>query len=197
MLRVTGTIGSRTFRVLWALEELGLEFEHRAHAPQSEPVWALNPLGQVPILEDGDAVLTDSLAILHYLADRAGKLTYPAGTVERAHMDARINFVLTEMEAPLWLMARHRFVLPEDQRIPGMREVAEADFGRGEAKFAKLIGDAEFFSGDSFTIADIIAGHVANWAVNAKVELKTTQARDYLSRMQARPAWSKARAEKG
>ena len=60
-------------RVLWALEELGLEYIHHSAAPRSEQVRALNPLGKIPILVDGDAVLTDSTAILTYLADKHGR----------------------------------------------------------------------------------------------------------------------------
>ena len=84
MLTVVGTPPSRTFRVLWALEEMGLDYTRQADHAQSDPVFALNPLGQIPILKDGDQVLTDSLAILHYLADRNGQLTYAPGTTDRA-----------------------------------------------------------------------------------------------------------------
>lgn len=191
MLAVYGTIPSRTFRVLWALEELGMDYRFEVTRPQSPEVLALNPLGQVPVLVDGDAVLTDSLAIINYLADRAGELTYPTGTAERALMDARINFVLTEMEAPLWLMARHGFVLPEDQRVSGMRDVAEPDFARGTARFVRLLGTSEFAAGDRFTIADIVAGHVLNWARNAKVPVEG-QALAYLERMSGREAFKRA-----
>ena len=69
-LTVTGPVRSRTFRVLWLLEELGLDYEHRIEMPHSEAVNALNPLRQVPVLQDGDTVLTVSLAILNYLADQ-------------------------------------------------------------------------------------------------------------------------------
>ena len=78
MLTVIGPKGGRTFRVLWALEELEQEYDHLVAMPRSEGVFAVNPLGQAPALRDGDKVLTDSLAILHYLADSAGDLTYPA-----------------------------------------------------------------------------------------------------------------------
>lgn len=176
------------------LEELGLEFSFVAARPQSSEVFALNPLGQVPVLVDGDAVLTDSLAILNYLADRAGALTYPVGTADRALMDARINFVLTEMEAPIWLMARHGFVLPEDQRVPGMRAVVEPDFARGAARFGALLGEADFAAGDRFTIADIVAGHVLKWAKNARVPVEGS-ALVYLDRMSGRAAYGRAESK--
>ena len=194
MLTVVGTTPSRTFRVFWALEELGLPYERLTEHAQSQAVFALNPLGQIPILKDDKTILTDSLAILHYLADRHGGLTYPAGSVERSRMDARINFLLTELEAPIWLMARHGFVLPKERRHPGLRPMCEADFAYGEAKFAKLLGDAAFFAGDTLTLADIIAGQIASWARAAKITLQTTTA-EYLSRMEDRSAWQRALQE--
>ena len=194
MLTVYGTVPSRTFRVLWALEELGAEYSFQVARPHSPEVFSVNPLGQVPVLVDGDAILTDSLAILNYLADRAGALTYPPGTPERARMDARINFVITEMEAPLWLMARHGFVLPEDQRAPGMRAVAEADFARARTKFEKLLTGDEFATGDRFTIADVVAGHVLRWARNAKVPVEGP-ALAYLDRMAGREAYGRTQSK--
>jgi glutathione S-transferase len=191
-LTLIGPKGGRTFRVIWGLEELELPYDHLVARPHSEGIYDVNPLGQAPALKDGDAVLTDSLAILYYLTDRAGRLSYPAGTVERARMDARINFVLTEMEAPVWLMARHGFVLPEDQRFPGMRAVAEADFARAERKFDTLLGDAEFFGGDRFTLADIIAADMARWARQAKVPLTSAAFAAYADRIAERPGWKRA-----
>lgn len=193
MLTVIGS-GGRTNRVLWLLEELGAAYTHDAARPHSPEMYAANPLGQMPALRDGEHVLTDSLAILHYLADRAGRFTYASGTPRRAVMDARINFVLTEMEAPIWLMARHGFVLPEAMRQPGMRAIAEPDFAYGEARFERLLGDAEYFAGDDFTIADIVAAHTLNWAVGAKISLKSEAVKGYLGRMTARPAWQKVSA---
>lgn len=192
MLTVIGPKGGRVFRVIWALEELGLDYRHEIARPHSEGMFAVNPLGQAPALRDGEAVLTDSLAIMHYLADRAGRLTFPPGTAERAKMDARINFVLTEMEAPLWLMARHGFVLPEDARIPGMRAVAEADFARAEAKFETLLGDDAFFGGDVFSLADMFAADLARWARQAKILLTSDVFAAHADRMAARPAWVRA-----
>ncbi len=194
MLKIVGTLRSRAFRVLWLAEELGLDYEHIAELPRSEAVTKLNPLGQIPILIDGETVVTDSLAILHYMADRAGRFTHPAGTPERALVDARINFILTEMEAPLWLAARHSFILPEDRRHPEIKPWLKDDFVDAGAKFETLIGDGTFFAGDDFTIADIVAAHTIGWAINAKFEPSDAQ-KVYLTRMTERPAWGRARKE--
>ncbi len=194
-LTVTGPVQSRTFRVLWLLEELGLDYEHRVEMPHSEAVTALNPLKQVPVLQDGDSVLTDSLAILHYLSDREGRFTFPVGTPERAAMDARINFVLTEIEAPLWMRTRHAYVLPKDIRHPEIFPILETDLRMAEKKFARLLGDAEFLAGDGFTIADIVAGHCAGWAAGLETVDKNGPLGTYFGRLKARPAWVRGRKE--
>ncbi len=191
MLTLFGPRGGRTFRVVWVLEELGLSYQHVEARPHSEDIYAVNPLGQAPALKAGEHVLTDSLAIANYLADREGSLTHPAGSPERAGMEARVNFVLTEMEAPIWLMARHGFVLPKELRAPGMRDVAEADFARAENKFEILIGDAEFFWGNCFSLADVFAADIARWAEQARIDLTSDVFKAHSERMKARPAWKR------
>jgi len=194
-LTVTGPVSSRTFRVLWLLEELGLEYEHRVEMPHSDAVNALNPLRQVPILQDDNAVLTDSLAILHYLSDREARFTYPVGTPERAHMEARINFVLTEIEAPLWMRGRHSYVLPEDMRHPEIFPILDRDIKMAEKKFARLLGDAEFLAGNEFTVADIVAGHVAGWAAGQNLVDDGGPLATYFGQLKSRPAWVRGRKD--
>ena len=189
-LQIIGGTRSRTFRVLWLAEELGLDYEHVPERPRSELVGQLNPLGQIPVVKDGDTVLTDSLAIMNYLADRHGRFTYPAGSPERAVMDARINFVLTEMEAPLWLAARHSFVLPEDRRRPEIKPWLREDFQYAGERFVRLLGDADHFGGSDFTIADIVAAHTIGWSINARFE-PSDALTAYLSRISERPAWKR------
>ena len=191
-LTIIGPVRTRTSRVLWCLEELGLAYDHVEHRPHSPEVTALNPLKQVPILLDGDAVITDSTAMLHYLADRAGRLTFAPGTPSRALLDARINFALTELDAPLWLKSRHAYVLPEELRNPAAGAVAQSDFALNIAKFDALLGDAEYFAGPDFTIADIVATHCLTWATGVGWDLPDRTAA-YRDRMIARPAWARSR----
>jgi glutathione S-transferase len=107
MYTVIGSVKTRTFRVLWLLEELGVEYAFQPAAPRSPEVLALSPLGKVPVLLDDDHVFTDSTAIMTYLADKHGQMTYAAGTPERAVQDGHTNFLLDEFDACLWAAARH------------------------------------------------------------------------------------------
>ncbi len=190
---VVGPTATRTSRVLWCLEELGLPFKRQIARPHSPEINALNPLKQVPVLIDGDTVLTDSTAILYFLSDRESRLTHNPGTHARATMDARIAFLLTKLEVPMWMRSRHTYVLPEDMRRSEVIPPLETDFKLAQSKFHKLRGDAEFFAGDDFTIVDIIATHCLYWASDF---WKLNQAsEDYLNRMKSRPAWTSSRKE--
>ena len=69
-----------------------------------------------------DIVISDSMAILTYLADKHKKLTYPAGTKERAQQDSLTFAINDEIDSILWMSARHDFILPEDKRIKGINK---------------------------------------------------------------------------
>ena len=187
-LTVIGPTATRTSRVLWCLEELGLPYDHQIARPHSPEINALNPLKQVPVLKEGDTILTDSTAILYHLSDRENRLTYAPGTRQRAHMDARIAFLLTELEVPLWMRSRHTYVMPENLRHPEIFPLLDTDFRHANKKFDTLLGDADFFAGDNFTIADIIATHCIFWATDFH-EI-TGKARSYLARQKNRPGWT-------
>jgi glutathione S-transferase len=188
MYTVIGGIRSRALRVLWMLEELGEPYTHNAAAPRSDEVTALNPSGKVPVLLDGDAALTDSTAILTYLADKHGQLTYHAGTIDRARQDGITHFVLDEMDALLWTASRHSFILPEERRVPQIKDSLKWEFERSIDRLAQKLGDGPFLMGETMTIPDIIATHCGNWAVSAKFPLQNDRVNAYFDRMRARPA---------
>jgi len=109
MYTVIGGLASRAFRVLWLLEELGVAYDHMKVGPRSDEVTAHSASGKIPVLLDGDVAVTDSVAIMTYLADKHGALTAPAGTLERARQDAMTQRIVDEFDGPLWLAARHSF----------------------------------------------------------------------------------------
>jgi glutathione S-transferase len=196
MYKVYGSIPTRTFRVLWLLEELGEPYELIETKPGSDTVLAVNPSGKVPVLQDGDAILTDSTAIMTYLADKHGKLTYPAGTVERAHQDALMHTLLDELDALLWTAARHGFILPEDKRVPAVKASLMWEFERNLDRLAdRFVGP--FLQGDKMTIADILATHCLNWAVGAKFPVRNETLDAYAKSMRARDAFKRARQDQG
>lgn len=133
MYTVIGMPRSRTMRVLWMLEELGQPYTHDPAPPQSPAVRAVNPSGKVPVLIADGVAISDSTAIVTFLADRHGALTHPAGSVERALQDSLTGFLLDEFDARLWLAARHSFILPEALRMPAIKDSLKWEFPHAEA----------------------------------------------------------------
>ena len=129
MYTVVGTTKTRTARVLWMLEEMGVAYTHEPIPPHGSRVAELNPSGKVPVLIVDDTAISDSVAIMTFLADRHGDLTYPAGTIERAKQDSLTQMINDELDAVLWTAARHSFVLPPEQKGSGNQRVVKMGMG--------------------------------------------------------------------
>lgn len=194
MYKVIGAARSRSFRVMWMLEELGVAYEHLPAAPRSDEARSFNPLGKIPALVDGDHVLTDSMAILTYLADKHGQFTAPAGTPARAKQDAMTFWLVDEFDAILWAAAKHSFVLPEDRRIPVVKDVLKWEFTASAAALAERL-DGPFLMGSDFTICDILAVHCLNWSVGAGFPRVDDKLHQYAKALRKRPAYEAAFAK--
>lgn len=192
MYQVIGNARSRSMRVFWMLEELGEDYEILNSAPRSKEIQAVNPSGKVPaLIVDGTAIL-DSVAIMQFLADRHGKLTFPAGTVERGIQDSFTQFACDEVDGSLWTLGKHSFVLPEEFRVPAVKDAARYEFSRAMKTLETRLGDNEFVMGDTFTVPDLLLGHCAGWAKGAKVELPEGKVGDYFKHVRSRPAFKRA-----
>lgn len=193
MYEVIGGVQNRTFRVLWAMEEMGLDYTFTKEATRSEAVSALNPSGKVPVFREGEDVITDSSAIMQYLADKHDKLTYPAGTLKRAHQDSLHFRIIDEIDAVLWVATRHSFTLPEERRVPAVKESLRWEFGRNITYIAERL-EGPFLMGEKLTVPDIILTHCLSWAKAAKFEVEDEGLRAYGKRMRAREAYLRAAA---
>lgn len=194
MFTVYGKIQTRTFRVLWLLEELGLPYEHVPSAPQSDTTRALNPAGKVPVLIADGTALTDSVAIMAFLADRHGGFTYPCGSLERARQDGFTHFINDELDATLWTAARHSFILPPDKRVPEVKPSLKWEFSRSVDELMRRMGAGPFLMGEAMTFADILAAHCGNWAFAAKFPLENEAFNAYVKRLRARDAYQRVKA---
>lgn len=191
--QVIGSSKTRAFRVLWMMEELGLPYDHIAAGPRAPEVVAVSPSGKVPVLVVDGVALTDSVAILTWLADHHGQFTYPAGTLDRARQDGFTGLILDELECLLWTAARHSFVLPEAMRLPAIKESLRWEFAQNQARLAaRLTGP--FLMGEQMTVPDLLLAHCLSWAQGAKFPDLDPVLADYLTRMRARPAFARAAA---
>ena len=194
MYTVIGGVRSRALRVVWMLEELGLPYEHVAAPPRSQDVIAVNPAGKVPVLVEDGTPITDSTAILHYLADKHGQLTFPAGTLDRARQDSLTQFLLDEFDSALWMAARHSFILPEELRQSAVKDSLKWEFERSQETLAHRMADGPYLMGQAMTVPDIILTHCGNWADVAKFPVTNPRVSEYLQRMRTRPALARALA---
>ena len=190
MYTIVGSNKTRSARVLWLLEELGQPYTHLPAGPQSDLAFAHNPAGKVPVLIEGDSAITDSTAILTYLADKNGTFTAPAGSLARARQDSMTQFLLDELDACLWTAARHSFVLPEAMRLPAIKDSLKWEYARSLQRLADRMA-GPFLMGDEMTVPDIIATHCLGWGVAARFGAPEGALAEYLARMRARPAFQR------
>jgi glutathione S-transferase len=182
---------TRSARVLWMLEEAGLDYERelidiRAEDRQnSDEFLAASPMGKVPALADGEVLMSESAAICLYLADR-----YCAGTLAPAVDDpSRGKFLY-------WLMYTPAVIEPSmAEKFSG----AESNRGRnGWGDFDSMIetweqglGDNQWILGDEFTAADVMLGSSAVFLQIFGMMPESPPLKAYAERCLARDAYKK------
>ncbi len=201
MLKFYGTSKSRSARSLWALEELGLKYEHvpvEVSQAKSAENLKRNPNGHIPSLEDDGLTIWESMAINLYLAEKYGKAPFWPSSVAQHGAAYQWSFwAMTEIEPRLMTVLTHRIFLPADQRDE--KVVAQAL----EALKAplKVLDDTvkgrEYILGNDFTIADLNAASVLSFAMLAKVDFSPTPAAGaWLNKCLGREANQRVRALK-
>lgn len=193
MMKLYGLGPTRSLRALWALQELDAEFEFvRVNILAGENLrpdfLRLNPAGKLPVLVDGDFVLTESAAIVMYLAEKYGdKGLMPADLKERAQAYRWSLFAVTELEQPLWRMAKHTFLYPEDKRLPEDIALAREEFAAMAAVLDRHMDGRAFIVGDNITVADCVTAYVLDWGNENGLIDGFANLKAYLERMYARP----------
>lgn len=199
-MKLYGYRNGRTLRALWALEEAAAQYEYVEvdvmRGAGREP-WFLeiNPGGKVPVLDDDGRIITESAAICIHVADKYPKsqLMPPTSTPERTDCYRWISFVLTELDAPLWTIAKHRFGLPRERRVPAVIETAGWEFRNAIKILASEVEGKPFLVGPSLTVADILAGHILLWGKSARLSFDGDVLETYLAGLLARDALKRAR----
>jgi len=161
---------TRALRARWTLQELGVEFEAvsvnlLAGEHLTPEFLRLNPVAKLPVLVDGDQVLTESAAIVLYLAEKypEGRLL-PASVAERAQAYRWLLFTVTELEQPLWRMARHKFLYPEQKRSQEDIQLAREDIRPMLEVIDRHMQGRSYVVGDSVTVTDFVLAYTLDWA---------------------------------
>ena len=157
--KLYGISGSRAFRSLWAIEEVGIDYEHvetsfRGDAGQPEYL-AINPNGRIPALVDGDLQLFESMAINLYLARRYGGGLMPADVEGEALATQWSVWGISEIEPLQMQIVVQKFFMPEDKRDQRVIDGAAKGLHRPLNVLNDALADRQYLLGDSFTIADL------------------------------------------
>ncbi len=184
---------TRSIRARWTLQELGVPFEPitvdlRAGEHRRPEFLKINPAGKVPVLVDGDVTVTESVAIALYLAEKyPEKSLLPTGIGQRAQLHRWLLFAATELEQPLWRIARHTSLYAEEKRLPADVTLARSDFGDMAAVLEDHVRGRQFLVGAGATIADLVTAYTLDWANEVELLGDFPQLRAYMERMYARP----------
>lgn len=202
MLTIYHSPQSRSLRVVWLAEELGLAyrvetFEMFGEAMRSPAYLAIHPLGKVPAIDDDGFVLWETTAILAYLIGRHGDgaLLPPRETREGARALQWMAYGENPLTVILGEVAAHAGPMPEARRIPAL-------VARGRELAPELVAVVEralegrpYVLGAHFSAADIMLGFGLGIAKHlAFVNEATPRCLAYLERLTARPAYQRAAA---
>jgi glutathione S-transferase len=212
MITVHHLNNSRSQRVLWLLEELGLPYEIKKYERDAKTMLAppelmkVHPLGKSPVITDDGVTVAESGAIVEYLIERYGngRLAPEIGTPERLRWRYWLHFAEGTAMSPLLLKLIFErvkvspmpfFVKPIARGIadkvlammvePNLKR--QLDFMEGE------LGRSEWFAGDAFSAADVqMSFPVEASAQRAGLNASRPKLMAYLKRIHARPAYRRA-----
>jgi glutathione S-transferase len=184
---------TRSIRVRWTLQELGVPFEsvtvNLIAGDHRKPEFlALNPAAKIPVLVDGDVVLTESVAAVMYLAEKyPDQGLLPSSLAARGQAYRWLLFAATELEQPLWRIARHTNLYPEAQRLPTDVAIAGREFIEMAAVLARHMEGREFIVGPHAGVVDFVTAYTLDWANETRLLGDYPVLCAYLERMYARP----------
>ena len=207
---------SRSQRVLWLLEELGVEYEVKRYQRDAKTMLAppelrqVHPLGKSPVISDGDLTLAESGAIVEYLADKygAGRLAPAPGTPERLRYTYWMHFAEGSAMPPLLM----KLVFDRIEKAPApffVRPIARAIAGRAKSSFVQPnidrhldymegeLAKTGWFAGDAFSAADVqMSFPLEASAARGGLDSSRLRLTAFLERIHARSAYARA-LEKG
>lgn len=202
MLKIYHSPRSRSQRVVWLAEELGIPYrlhplEMFSDAMKAPEYLRIHPLGKVPAIDDDGFILWETTAILAYLIGRAGDTTLlPApGTREGARALQWMEFGENSLTVIMGEIAAHSGPMPEKWRIPALVERGRAIAPTLVAVVEDALGAGPYILGERFSTADIMLGFGLSIARYLEfVNVATPRTLAYLDRLQSRPAYQRAAA---
>ncbi len=200
MIIVWGGQTSRSLRVVWLLEEMGLPYSVRQvdmlAAEQDREFLAVNPAYYIPAIQDGEVTMVESVAIMEYLLARYGPTPLAPARDDPAFPAYQQFLHLGEAGLATLLMpvVVSRFLAPEAERENWGARWCLQSFRKRLNLVSRRLANSRFLAGDTFTAADISVTYALNLAQrNCGVALGDTE-QAYLARTTGRDAYQRAMA---
>ncbi len=193
--------GARSLRPLWALEEMGLDYElvTMEFPPRfnHQGYLDINPLGTVPTFIDGDLTMTESTGICQYLVDKYGPHSIGLG-VEHEEYGGYLNWLHRSdatLTFPLAIVLRYSELEEEQRRIPQAVEDYSIWFMARLRSVEAALEGREFLVADRFTIADIAVTYALFMGARLGLDERyKPNCKRYYAAMTAREAFQRAQA---
>ena len=189
----------RGFRVVWLLEEMGLAYRLRpvdllAGVEHDEEFLAINPAGFIPVLQDGDVTMVESIAIMEYLMARYGPTPLAPGPRDAAFPAYQQFLHLGEagLAASVYFVVGARTFAPASARQNWSADQALSVFESRLTLVTGQLARTPYLAGDSFTAADISVTYALELARRGGGVPLGEAERAYLARMSARDAYRRA-----
>lgn len=191
----------RGFRVVWLLEELGIEYKLRpvdllADLRDDPEFLAVNPGGFIPAIQDGDVVMVESIAIMEYLLARYGPSPLAPKPSDATYPMYQQFLHLGEagLAVPANAVFVSRHLAPDDERDNFLTRWALQTFKSRLGLVRRQLERTPYLAGDDFTAADISVTYALEMASrHATLDCGPIE-RDYIARTTSRPAYQRAMA---
>jgi len=199
MLKVYHAARTRSIRILWLLEELGLpyEIEKVAFTPKPMPFGQSAPFGKVPALSDGDMTMFESGAMVEYILERYGngRLAPAVGHGDRPAYLQWLHFAESTAFAPVSVVVWMKLYRQDAEQNAAIIADAQVRAAVAFEFLEKHMGDHDYLLPSGFSAADIMMGFTLNAArAFGIIDEKFAKLDAYSKRLAARPALVKAAA---
>ena len=207
MLKVHHLILSRSERIVWFVEELGVPYELVKHTRNAETfrspdsLWKVSPMGKAPVIHDDGVVVAESGAIVEYLCDRydgQNRLRPAKGTKEYLAYQHWLHAAESTLMVPV--LTDLLCILTQTES-PALKGFIDGEYATTLEYLNDTLAEGPFVAGKQFTGADVMVGYTLHLANGTSIPTMKTSAPigdhphvvEYLKRLEARPAFEKMR----
>lgn len=197
MITLYYTAKTRAQRVRWLLEECQLDYRLK-HIDLfngegfSDEYLRINPLGQVPVLQDGDTTQSETGAICHYITQKYATKQLKPDTQSTDYMKYLqwMYFVSSTLEPPLWEIQLHSWILPKEKRSSEAIKIANERYDPIVKVVNNELSNKPYLLGEKLSTADLLLSSCLAW--HKKSLRKYPVLSDYVEKLFSRPAYLRA-----